>query len=103
MTFSSAIRNPTLLNQYMYYNIGRAKLVGNISGYDSSHIGVIRRLLVSQNRDTLNYFNLGPIEPERVRSIEMGYEDCWKRLYGASGIIAGIEILLVLLLEQIFL
>ena len=26
MTFSSAIRNPTLLNQYMYYNIGRAKL-----------------------------------------------------------------------------
>ena len=29
-TFSAAIRNPTLLNQYMYYNVGRAKLVGNI-------------------------------------------------------------------------
>ena len=34
-TFTSAIRNPTLLNQYMYYNVGRAKLVGNINGYDS--------------------------------------------------------------------
>ena len=31
-TLTSAIRNPTLLNQYMYYNVGRAKLVGNISG-----------------------------------------------------------------------
>ncbi|NBW30897.1 MAG: TonB-dependent receptor, partial [Flavobacteriales bacterium] len=28
-TLTSAIRNPTLLNQYMYYNVGRAKLVGN--------------------------------------------------------------------------
>ena len=26
-TFTSAIRNPTLLNQYQYYNVGRAKLV----------------------------------------------------------------------------
>ena len=33
-TFTSAVRNPTLLNQYMYYNIGRAKLVGNIQGYE---------------------------------------------------------------------
>ena len=32
-TFTSAIRNPTLLNQYLYYNAGRAKLVGNIEGY----------------------------------------------------------------------
>ena len=34
-TFTSAIRNPTLLNQYMYYNVGRAKLVGNINGYQN--------------------------------------------------------------------
>ena len=60
MTFSSAIRNPTLLNQYMYYNIGRAKLVGNISGYDSLvTLESLGDFLVSQNRDTLNYFNLG--------------------------------------------
>ncbi len=83
MTFSSAIRNPTLLNQYMYYNIGRAKLVGNISGYDSLvTLESLGDFLVSQNRDTLNYFNLGPIEPERVRSIEMGYRGTvGKRLY----------------------
>ena len=67
----------------MYYNIGRAKLVGNISGYDSLvTLESLGDFLVSQNRDTLNYFNLGPIEPERVRSIEMGYRGTvGKRLY----------------------
>ena len=32
---SSAIRNPTLQDQYLYYNVGRAILVGNLTGYDS--------------------------------------------------------------------
>ena len=34
-TFTSAIRNPTLLNQYQYYNVGRAILAGNINGYEN--------------------------------------------------------------------
>ncbi|MFZ9733084.1 MAG: TonB-dependent receptor plug domain-containing protein, partial [Schleiferiaceae bacterium] len=33
--FSSAIRNPTLQDQYLYYNVGRALLLGNLNGYDS--------------------------------------------------------------------
>ena len=34
-TFSSAIRNPTMADQYLYYNVGRAILLGNLNGYDS--------------------------------------------------------------------
>jgi iron complex outermembrane recepter protein len=73
-TFTSAIRNPTLLNQYMYYNVGRAKLVGNINGYDSLvTIESLRPTLINQETDSLNYFNLDPIRPEKVKSIELGY------------------------------
>lgn len=73
-TFTSAIRNPTLLNQYMYYNVGRAILIGNINGYDSLvTIESLRNFAYSQNPDTLNYFNLESIQPEKVKSIEVGY------------------------------
>lgn len=73
-TFTSAIRNPTLLNQYMYYNVGRAKLVGNINGYDSLvTVESLRSFIYSQNPDSLDYFNLDPIQPEKVKSIEFGY------------------------------
>ena len=78
-TFSSAIRNPTLLNQYMYYNVGRAILVGNISGYDSLvTVESLRNFAYTQNPDTLNYFNLDPIQPEKVKSIEFGYRGILK-------------------------
>ena len=73
-TLTAAIRNPTLLNQYMYYNVGRAKLVGNISGYDSLvTIESLRDFYYTQNPDTLSYFNLDPIEPEKVKCVELGY------------------------------
>ena len=82
-TFTSAIRNPTLLNQYMYYNVGRAKLVGNISGYDSLvTIESLRDYYYTQNPDTLSYFNLDPIAPEEVKSVEIGYRGVlFKNLY----------------------
>ncbi|MBL6660452.1 MAG: TonB-dependent receptor [Crocinitomicaceae bacterium] len=82
-TLTSAIRNPTLLNQYMYYNVGRAKLVGNISGYDSLvTIESLRNYYYTQNPDTLSYFNLDPIAPEEVKSVEFGYRGVlFKNLY----------------------
>ncbi|MDG1350582.1 MAG: TonB-dependent receptor [Crocinitomicaceae bacterium] len=82
-TITSAIRNPTLLNQYMYYNVGRAKLVGNIAGYDSLvTIESLRDYYYTQNPDTLSYFNLDPIAPEKVKSIEIGYRGVlWNKLY----------------------
>ena len=73
-TFSAAIRNPTLLNQYMYYNVGRARLVGNISGYDSLvTVESLRNFFYSENADTLEYFSLDPIQPEKVKCMELGY------------------------------
>ena len=73
-TFSAAIRNPTLLNQYMYYNVGRARLVGNINGYDSLvTVESLRNFFYSENADTLEYFSLDPIQPEKVKCMELGY------------------------------
>ncbi|MBL0104094.1 MAG: TonB-dependent receptor, partial [Bacteroidetes bacterium] len=34
-SFSSAIRNPTLTDQYLFYHVGRAVLVGNLSGFNN--------------------------------------------------------------------
>jgi iron complex outermembrane receptor protein len=106
--FTSAIRNPTLADQFLYYNTGRALLVGNVARVsverDSLHkfnSGPIIPLEVSNGevlaitrrgwdslvtvesfrdynrtfkRDTLNYFNVKPVRPEQVRTIELGYK-----------------------------
>lgn len=77
-TFSSAIRNPTLADQYLYYNVGRAILLGNLEGYDSLlTVESFVDYLSTLNRDTLDYFNVDPIRPERVRTIEVGYRGIW--------------------------
>jgi iron complex outermembrane recepter protein len=75
VSFSSAIRNPTLGDQYLHLNVGRAILEGNISGFDS--------LMTVENWDTLSnigwipsyrrYFNVNAIRPEKVKSLEVGY------------------------------
>ena len=74
-TFTSAIRNPTLLNQYMYYNVGRAKLVGNINGYDSLVTVESLRTYTYSNfeEDSLEYFSVDPISPEKVKCLDIGY------------------------------
>lgn len=82
-SFSSAIRNPTLNDQYLFYNVGRAYLVGNLEGRDSLvTLESLGDFLSSQVRDTLDYFSVNPIRPERVRSFEVGYRGTlWDRLY----------------------
>ena len=74
-TFTSAIRNPTLLNQYMYYNVGRAKLVGNIEGYENLYTleSIWSYATSGRNADSLVSFNLDAIKPEEVKCIEFGY------------------------------
>ncbi len=75
LSFSSAVRNPTLSDQYLNFNVGPATLRGNLNGVDSlitlQSFDDYRRngLLL----DTLNYFNIDPIRPERVQSAEIGY------------------------------
>ncbi|MAI23439.1 MAG: TonB-dependent receptor [Crocinitomicaceae bacterium] len=83
MSFSSALRNPTLADQYLWLDVGPATLVGNLEGADSlitvgSFIDFRNSADAANgqyglNRDTLVYFNIDPIRPERVRTFEIGY------------------------------
>lgn len=74
VSFSSAVRNPTLSDQYLRYDAGRATLLGNLSGYDSlvtlESFGDFRNSL---DKADLEYFNIDPIKPEQVKTIEVGY------------------------------
>ncbi len=83
VSFSAAIRNPTLADQYLYYNVGRAILIGNITGYDS--LVTIPSLLIyfnSLNPNDLVYSKIDPIRPEKVKTAEIGYRtSLFNRLY----------------------
>ncbi len=73
-SFSSAIRNPTLADQYLNLDVGRAQLLGNISGYkDLITVESFIDFLNTLDRDTLVYFDEPAIQPEKVKSIELGY------------------------------
>jgi len=74
LSFSSAIRNPTLADQYLYYNVGRAILIGNLNGYyDYYTIESVNNFIDTKNRDTLVKMSINPIRPEKVRTFEIGY------------------------------
>jgi len=73
LSFSSALRNPTLSDQYLHLNVGRATLGGHIGPVDSlvtieSFIDGLNTL----NWDTLDYFTIDAIRPEKVNTIELG-------------------------------
>jgi iron complex outermembrane receptor protein len=70
---SSAIRNPTLSDQYIFLNVGRAILIGNVDGHDSLVTVSSFRDGLNNGRDRLQYFNVDPIRPEKVKTIEFGY------------------------------
>lgn len=77
LSFSSAVRNPTLQDQFLYYNVGRAVLIGNLNGVDSLvTIDSYRDYLGSNPYDTtlLNWFSVPKVRPERVQSLELGYK-----------------------------
>ncbi len=85
LSFSSAVRNPTLQDQYLYYNVGRAILLGNLNGFDSLvTIESIKDYYSATliNKDKLVYFNIAPVQPEKVKSVELGYRTViFNRLY----------------------
>ena len=78
---SSAIRNPTLADQYLYYNVGRAILIGNLSGHGTEYgenLVTVESLInyylpAAQSKDSLKFFSVKPIQPEKARSAEIGY------------------------------
>jgi len=85
LSLSSAVRNPTLTDQYFNYNVGRATLLGNINGYDSLlTVESVQNYLGGSffNADTLEYFNVDPVRPERVWTAEIGYRGTlWNSLF----------------------
>ncbi|MCZ2357285.1 MAG: TonB-dependent receptor [Bacteroidia bacterium] len=76
LSFSSALRNPTLQDQYLYYNVGRAILIGNIEGVDTlvTLSSLVNFYNSAFNYDTLEFAKIKRVRPERVRSIEIGYK-----------------------------
>jgi hypothetical protein len=87
LSFSSAIRNPTLADQYLYYNVGRAILLGNIEGqFEQGNDSLFTIASFNDYRNTtslasglskLEYFNIDRIRPEKVRTLELGYRGTW--------------------------
>ncbi|MAJ13339.1 MAG: TonB-dependent receptor [Flavobacteriales bacterium] len=81
LSFGSAIRNPTLSDQYLFYNVGRAILIGNLSGHGvkyGENLVTIESLYNYFSTaipiyDSLNFISVDPIQPEKTKSIEFGY------------------------------
>ncbi len=82
-SFSSAIRNPTLSDQYLFYNVGRAILIGNLQGFNNLiTVPSLRTYLNSREKSDLEYFNVAPIRPEQVKTLEVGYRNTlFNKLY----------------------
>ena len=92
LSLSSALRNPTLADQFLDLDVGPATLVGNLNGdtaltalstfdeYRRSSSGLqigLDRSIIEDNR-----FSIDAIRPERVRTVEMGYRTTlWESLY----------------------
>ena len=80
-SLSSAIRNPTLSDQYLYYNVGRAILIGNLNGHGTDYgenLVTIESLVnyylpATLSKDSLKFFSVDPIQPEKAKSAEIGY------------------------------
>ncbi|HNM70589.1 MAG: TonB-dependent receptor [Bacteroidetes bacterium] len=94
LSFSSAIRNPTLADQYFHYNVGRAILLGNVEGqFERGRDSLITVASFDRYRSTpganlisglaeLDYFNIDRIRPEKARTIEVGYRGThWESWY----------------------
>jgi iron complex outermembrane recepter protein len=81
LSFSSAVRNPTLSDQYLYYNVGRAILIGNLHGHGADYgenLVTVQSLVnyympAQLNKDSLKFFSVDPIRPEKAKSAELGY------------------------------
>ena len=96
VSFSSALRNPTLADQYLFLDVGPATLVGNLEGATdlvtlSSFVDYRNSIssangLPFGNLDTLDYFDIAPLRPEQVRTFEVGYRTTiGERLYVDAG------------------
>jgi iron complex outermembrane recepter protein len=84
-SFSSAIRNPTLSDQYLNLNVGPATLVGNLTGFDSlitlDNFSAWREDMSNK----LEPLTIGAIRPEKVKTFELGYRTSIGNVYIDAG------------------
>ena len=82
-SFSAAIRNPTLNDQYLFYNVGRAILLGNLDGIEGLvTVESVTEFANTQDQSRLEFFDVAPIRPEKVRTVEAGYRTTlFEKLY----------------------
>lgn len=74
VSFSSAIRNPTLTDQYLLLDVGRATLAGNLNGAQNLiTVESLQEYFNAPRPDVLQFFDIAPVQPEQVRTIEAGY------------------------------
>jgi outer membrane receptor protein involved in Fe transport len=72
-SFSSAIRNPTLSDQYLDLRVGPARLLGNIGGFK----GLVTFESFNRNNEDITQplveIDIPAIQPEKVKTFELGY------------------------------
>ena len=81
VSLSSAIRNPTLTDQYLNYDAGRGILLGNLNGFGFdqyfANIDSLEQYFIGEyvNPNALlgGLIQITPIRPEKVKTIEIGY------------------------------
>ena len=85
LSLSSAVRNPTLTDQYFDYNQGQAILRGNLNGFGYNEYFVSTDSLLSYlrgdnelggyNSNALkgSFIRVDPIQPEQVKTAEIGF------------------------------
>lgn len=75
LSISSALRNPTLIDQYYYFRVGSAILLGNITGYENLITLESFEDYLGNNLDQslLEYFDEPPIVPEKALATEIAY------------------------------
>ena len=74
-SLSSALRNPTLIDQYYYFRVGSAILLGNITGYENliTLESFEDYLDNGLDQNLLEYFDEPPIVPEKALASEIAY------------------------------
>jgi len=87
LSFSSAIRNPTLTDQYLRLDVGPAILSGNLDGVqDLVTLESLQDYFNTLDQSLLEYFDIDPVRPEKVKTFEIGYRTTlFDQLYVDAG------------------
>ena len=86
-SFSSAIRNPTLSDQFLLLDVGRATLAGNLDGVeDLVTVESVTDFFRTLQPSALDTFSISPIQPEEVKTFELGFRTTlFDKLYIDAG------------------